>query len=173
SAAGYVFGTAMVNVNMPVITVTLDFPTVGLTRTMNGSVVLSGPAPPTGVTGTLSSTPGGIVDAEPPSWTITSGNTSAAFTVKGLAVGSTTIIASSPGYVTGSASVSVGNLGQIVLPATGTVSPNQSIPLQISLATGAPVGGATITLTSSDPTKATVPPSVFIPQLATTPATQP
>ncbi len=173
SATGFAFGTATVTVTKPAITITLDFPTVGLTRTMNGSVVLNAPAPPSGVTVLLSSSPGGIVDVEPPSLTISSGSTTGAITVKGLALGSTTITAGSPGYITGSASVTVGNLGQIVLPANATVSPNQSAPLQISLATGAPVGGATITLTSSDPTKATVPASVFIPPLATTPATQP
>jgi hypothetical protein len=173
TASGFAFGTATVNVTKPVITVTLDFTTVGLTHTVNGSVVLNAPAPPTGVTVSLSSSPGGFVDVEPPSLTIISGNTTGSFTVTGLAVGSTTVTAGSPGYVTGSASVTVGDLGAILLPATATVNANQSIPLQISLATGAPVGGATVTLTSSDPSKATVPATIFIPQLATTPATQP
>src|ERR1039458_7009065 len=173
TASGFAFGTANVNVTKPVITVTLDSTTIGITHTVNGSVILNAPAAPTGVFVSLSSGPAGFVDVEPPSLTITSGNTTGSFTVTGLAVGSTTVAAGSPGYVTGSASVTVGELGAILLPATATVNANQSIPLQISLATGAPVGGATITLTSSDPTKATVPATIFIPQLAITPATQP
>jgi hypothetical protein len=51
----------------------------------------------------------------------------------------------------------------ISLPANWTVGLGQSGPLPFALPTPAPAGGLTITLTSSDPTTASVQPSVFIP----------
>src|SRR5262249_51901905 len=152
SASGFTPALATVIVSVPGISVTLDSPTIGLTRTTNGTVTLSAPAPAGGVTIDLSSNPAGIVTLNPQSVNIGGGNPTAPFTVTGVAVGATTITAVLPGYNSGFAQVSVGSLGAIVLPAGVTVGPNQSTAFPISLATAAPAGGATITLTSSDTT---------------------
>lgn len=64
--------------------------------------------------------------------------------------------------------------GAISLPSNLTVSPNQSLPLAVTLTAPAPQSGLTVTLTSSDSTKATISPStVFIAGGAVTPASSP
>ena len=68
----------------------------------------------------------------------------------------------------------MGGLGQIVLPTGVILGPNQSVPFPVHLVTGAPMGGVTVALASSDPSKVTITPSsVFIPFKSTEPATQP
>jgi PKD domain len=193
SAPGISSGAVTVNVSALSIAITLDSSTVGLGKTMNGTVTLSAPAPAGGAVVAFSSNPSGIVDVQPPSVIIPAGSVSGtlpasatgisasthiasagAFTVTGLALGSTTLVASSAGFFSGSVTVNVGLLGAITLPSGITVGPNQSAPFPVSLVTGAPLGGVTVNLSSSDPSKVTVSPaSVFIPQGATTPATQP
>src|ERR1035437_2424184 len=65
-------------------------------------------------------------------------------------------------------------LGAITLLSNVTVGPGQSVPFPVSLVTGAPFGGVTIVLVSSDTSKVTISPSsVTIPQGATTPTQQP
>ena len=65
-------------------------------------------------------------------------------------------------------------VGPIMLPGSVTLAPNQSMPYPVTLGIGAPAGGVTITLTSSDTSKITITPStVFIAGGATAPATQP
>ncbi len=172
AAQGLVPAIAVVTVVTPAITIALDSPTVGLTKTINGTITLNTPAQFT-VTVSLGSTPAGIVDVEPPSVKVTAGTTTASFTVTGLTVGSATITAGSPGYTTTSTGINVSNLGQINLPSKATVGTNQTVPLQLSLSTPAGAGGVTVSLTSSDPTKVTVPALVMIPQGATVPATLP
>jgi trimeric autotransporter adhesin len=172
TANGFSPALATVVVSVPSITVTLPS-SVGLARSINGTVTLSGPASAGGVSVQLAGAPAGIVTLQPTTLTIPAGSTTGSFTVTGADVGSATITASSAGYNSGSSNVTVGKLGQIILPANITVGPGQSVPFPISLATPAPVGGATITLTSSDPGKVTIPATVFIPELATTPAVQP
>jgi hypothetical protein len=173
SAPGLRSGTATVHVAVPSISVTLASGTVGLTKTINGSVTLNTPAPAGGTLVNLSGLPAGVVILQPTSVSIAAGSTTGTFTVTGAAEGSAAITASSPGYSSGSASINVGKLGQITLQSNVTVGPGQSVPMPVSLATAAPVGGVTITLTSSDPSKATVTASVVIAQGDTSPATQP
>jgi trimeric autotransporter adhesin len=173
SAPGFASGTATVNVNLSTITITLDSSTIGLSSTINGVITLSQPSP-AGTVVTLLASPGGIVNVQPTSVTIPAGSKTGGFTVTGVALGSTTITASSPGYGSGSANVTVGGLGQIILPSGVTVGANQSVPFPVMLVTGAPVGGVTIALASSDTSTVTISPaSVFIPFKATTPAVQP
>ena len=167
---------AMTNSPAPTVgslSVSVDFPTVGLTRSMNGTVSLSAPAPEGGLIVMLSTTPAGIVTV-PASLTVAAGANSATFTVTGAATGSATILAVAPRYTDGSVNVDVRFLGAITLPIGITVGPNRSVPFPVSLVTGAPLGGVTISLISSDTSKVTISPAtVVIPQFATTPATQP
>jgi PKD domain. len=171
SAPGYRPGTATVNVAVPNITVTLAAGTVGLSRTINGTVTLSAPAPAGGIIVTLSGLPGGIITLQPAAVSIIGGGTTGIFTITGAAEGSATLTASSAGYNSGSAAINVGKLGQITVQSNVTVGPGQSVPLQVTLATPAPVGGVTIGLTSSDPSKASITANVFIAQGDTSPAT--
>jgi hypothetical protein len=171
SVPGFRPGLATVNVVVPSITVTLATGTLGLGRIINGTVALSVAAPSTGTVVTLSASNSGIVDVQPATVTIPAGSTGGMFTVKGLAVGSAGITGSSPGYNSGSANVSVTLLGQISVQSNVSVGLGQSTPLQVSLTTPAPVGGVTITLSSSDSSKLTVTQFVTIPEQATTPTT--
>jgi len=173
SAAGFETASAIANVTVP-ITLALNSANVGLTRTINGTVSLGAPAPAGGVVLTLSTNPNWIVDLEPHTVTIAAGKSTAALTITGLALGSTAILASAPGYSGGSANVSVVNFGQIVLPANLTLGLGQSVPFPITLPSPAPPGGATVLLASTDTSKVTVlPTTVSIAAGQTSPAVQP
>jgi trimeric autotransporter adhesin len=170
SATGLTPATATVNVVSLTTTLTLDSTNIGVSLTVNGKVTLSAPAPQAGVAVLVAPNPTGIVDVQPQIVNIAGGATTGAFTVKGLAEGQTRITGVSPGYTTGSVLVTVNSLGSIVLPTTTTVGANQTVSLQVTLSQAAPKGGATITLTSGDTSKATVSGSVFIAEGAITPA---
>ncbi|MDX2153758.1 MAG: PKD domain-containing protein [Bryobacteraceae bacterium] len=173
SATGFDPATAAVNVSTPTVAIQLQAASLGVGRTVDGTVTLPAPASAPGVVVLLSSNPAGIVGL-PANVTIPGGQTSAPFTAEGLAEGTTTLRASAAGYASGTVNVAVVLLGIIRLPAGVTVGPGQSVPFPISLATGAPVGGVTVNLQSSDPAKATVTPaSVFIAAGTTTPIQQP
>jgi hypothetical protein len=171
TATGFSNGSATINTSPAGITVALDSNTIGVTTTVNGTITLSSPAPSGGVVVSLTATPSGIVTV-PASITIASGSTGT-FTVTGVATGAATITANAPGYTSGSANVTVAKLGAIKLQSNITVGPNQSVPFPVTLVSGAPVGGVTITLSSSDPSIASIPSSVFIPQGQTAPSSQP
>src|SRR5207253_6936786 len=155
SAFGIIPGSAPVNVVAPVISLTLDSDIVGQTRTINGTITLSAPAPPSGVTVNVAANPGGIVNV-PDTVMVLAGNTTATCPITGIAEGSTLIRASSPGYNTGAANIKVGKLGQIVLPTNVVIGTNQSVDYPVTLITPAPAGGVTVTLTTSDFTKVTI-----------------
>jgi hypothetical protein len=161
SSVNFSSATAAVNVNNN-LALTSDSPAVGVTRTMNGTITLAGPAPAAGAVVTLTASPSGIVGLQPAAVTIGAGSTSGTFTISGVAQGTATITATSPGYASTTLDVNVAKLGAIKLPTGVSIGPNQSVPYPVSLVTGAPVGGVTITLASSDPAKATIPASVFI-----------
>ncbi len=174
TAPGFQPGFATVNVVIATITVTMDSGNVGLTRTINGSINLSAPAPVGGLIVALSATPGGILDVQPPTVTIAGGSTTGTFMATGVGLGSAVLTASSPGFSSGVSSLNVVLLGHIVLPANSSAGLNQSAPLLINLVTPAPAGGVTIILTSDDPSRVSITPSsVFIPFKATSPVTQP
>src|SRR5262249_27361305 len=156
-------GSASINVRMPSISIATDAPAVGLTRTIGGTLTLSQPAPAGGTAVNLVAAPNGILSLQPSPVNIAPGSTTGAFPITGASVGSASIDASSTGYGSGTANVAVVMSGTIVLPSNVTVGPNQSVPFPVSLVTPAPVGGVTISLTSSDLSKATItPPSVII-----------
>lgn len=173
SLPGFRPGTATINVANPSITLATETGTVGVTRSIGGTVTLSAPAPAGGATVSLTANPVGIVSLQPNAVVIAQGNKTGTFTVTGVAQGTATIAASSAGYVSGATPISVGQLGSISLQPNVTVGPGQSVPIAVTLATPAPQGGVTIALVSSDPSKATVTPTVTIPQGAVTPAAQP
>lgn len=162
SVNGFRTGTAAVKVIPAAISVALDAPTIGLTRNSNGTVTLSAPAP-ADIVVTLAASPGGIVNGLPATITIAQGSLSGNFSFTGVAPGTATITASAPTYIGGSATVTVNKLGGIVLPSTLMVGVGQTLAYPVGLASGAPLGGVTVNLTSSDNAKLTVTPSVDIP----------
>ncbi len=175
NAGGYQPGSDIVNVSTASISVALNnnATAIGLTRTLSGTITLSSPAPQGGLSVALSSDPNalGQLSFDPTSVPIPQGATTGTFNVTGAALGSTTITASATGYTSGTQSVLVVLLGGIAVSSGVTVAPGQTIPLGVQLSTPAPVGGVTVTLTSTSPSQLTVSPSVFIAQGATTPAT--
>jgi hypothetical protein len=175
NAGGYQPATDTVTVATASISVALNnnATAIGLTRTLSGTITLSSAAPQGGLSVALSSDPSalGQLSFDPPSVSIPQGAMSGTFTATGLAVGSTTITASASGYTSGTQSVLVVQLGGIAVSTGVTVAPGQSAPLGVQLSTPAPVGGVTVTLTSTNPGQLTVSPSVFIAQGSTIPAT--
>ncbi len=136
----------------------------------NLTLTLSGPAPAGGFAVNLSSSNPGVVTVAP-TVTIPAGSTNAQVAVTGVATGSATITASGSGVANATATVSV-NPGSITLPANTTLALGQSTTFAVTLS--APVTSAvTISLTSGDTTRLTVPATVVIPQGSTTPVTQP
>jgi hypothetical protein len=169
------FGVGTVQVVFPTITITLDSNNIGIAKTVNGTVTLSTPAI-SGAVITLATNPA-YLSLSTTQLFIFPGNSTASFQVTGVTTtpAPVTITASTPGYSDGTTMVTVGSVGIINLPPQPvTVAPNQSVPFPISLATGAGLNGVTVTLVSSDPSKATISPStVTIPFGATAPLQQP
>lgn len=173
TSSGFQPSSVTVNVTTPTIAVSLSAGSVGLTRTITGTVTLSGPAPPSGTTVSVSAAPAGLVTLDTASVVIPAGSSTGTFAVTGASEGTATITGSSAGYISGSTSVLVAKLGAIILPAELTLTPGQSAGLNVTLATAAPQGGALIQLVSSDPAKVTVDSQVFIAQGNVAPVTPP
>jgi hypothetical protein len=121
-ASGYTPGTVTVNVAPAAVQVSLSAGIVGVTRTLNGVITLTSPAPTGGVTVTLSDL-SGLVSFQPASIPFAAGGTTATFTLTGVTTGSTTVTAGAPGYNTGSVNVTVSMLGAITLLSNVTVGP--------------------------------------------------
>lgn len=156
------------------ITVALDSASIGMDRTISGSISLSSPAPAGGILITLSTATSGIVLLNPSSITISAGSTTGTFTVTGVGWGSTTITANAMGYSPGTASATVVNLGSITLPANLNVGLSQSVPVAVTLPGPAPAGGVIVTLGSGDTSKAVISPtSITIPAGQSSPSIQP
>jgi hypothetical protein len=170
SAPGFHPAIVTVNVNPGSLVLSLSANSVGVTKTVTGTVNLSAPAPAQGVTINLSANNAGIVSL-PGSINIASGQQTGTFTITGSSQGQVTITATAMGYGTNSQNLVVSTLGAIQLQSGLTVGTGQSIAFGITLATPAPAGGVTITLTSADTTKLTVTPTVFIREGATLPDT--
>ncbi|MGA2600863.1 MAG: PKD domain-containing protein, partial [Bryobacteraceae bacterium] len=147
---------------------------VGNLQTVSFPISLSSAAPTGGVTVTLSSTDTTTLTISPATVTIAAGSTTPSTqpTITGVAVGSATINASAPGYTSSSLLVPVNNV-QISLPSGASVALAASTSFQVTLATPAPTGGLTVTLSSSNTSTASVTSTVTIAAGATTPVTQP
>ena len=173
SGGGNQPASATVNVTSVSIMLTLSSSAVGITHSITGTITLSAPAPPSGTVVTLSSSPDGLVTLNSSTVTIAKGNLTGSFSVTGVAAGNAVITASSVGYVNGTANLLVAGLGAIGLGPNVALAPGSAAALAVKLTTPAPSGGITLTLTSSDPSKVTVPNSVFIAEKAFAPVTQP
>ncbi|MGL4229744.1 MAG: hypothetical protein ACRCWJ_00120, partial [Casimicrobium sp.] len=127
--------------------------------TVGVPILLTEPAPAGGLTISLtSSDPSKATVASPIN--VPSGGTAANVTVSGVSAGQATLTASATGYESGSGVITVDTIA-----VQSTPSGTQNIPagltqsLTVRLSKPAPAGGVEISLSSSDPSKATVSPS--------------
>jgi hypothetical protein len=180
TASAFGYPTASVPVQVTTAPVAMSFSpatmSIGGTATQNLAMNLSAPASSGLVVSLSSNNP--AVATVPASVSFAAGATTVSVPVTGVAAGSATIIASATGIASTTASVTVtqpvtGTLGAIQLSTVSTVGLNQSAVLQLTVSAPAPAGGATVSLTSSDNSAATVTPSVLIAARNTFPATYP
>ena len=138
-------------------------PTVGVNQSMAAALSLPAEAPAGGVTVTLASSNTSIATVTS-SVFIAAGSTFPAIQpqISGVNVGSAIITASAPGFSSGSvqAQVTAGGGSSYFVPAGG-VTINAGTPQSLTLnLSSAPSSAITVSLTSSDPTVATVPTTV-------------
>ena len=143
------------------VTASLSFSPQTLTlsgkETKNLTLTLSGPAPAGGLTFNVSSS--NTAAATVTSTVVMQANsTTVAVPVTGVAPGSAVIRASAPNLTEATANVTVTAPLDIIVPATLTVSPGNSVAFPVSLAAPAQ-SGISLMVSSSDETKATVSPS--------------
>ena len=137
-------------------------PLIGVGSTLPGTFTLSHAAPAGGLTVNLASSDTTIVTISPSSVNVAAGGTTGSFTYVGVKSGTASLTASAGGYLAGSATVT-GTSSLISMGQIPTVSLGQSTSLALSLGVAAPSGGLTVSFASSNPSVATVTPSVFIP----------
>jgi hypothetical protein len=135
-----------------------------------GTVSLSGPAPAGGAQVTLSSSDPSVASV-PPTVTVPAGATSATFTVNTSVVATSNTVSISASYagLTQTASLSLIPLAitSLSLNPPSVTGGNPSFGT-VTLNGPAPAGGAQVTLSSSDPSVASVPPSILVSAGATT-----
>ena len=142
--------------------ISLEDSLVGVGRTTEGTITLDNPAPPGGITVTLSLDTA-IATVDPTDVPIAEGATKGAFVLAGVAVGATTITGTSPVTETATADVQVTD-SLISIDDIPIIAPEESADLPVSITKPAPPGGVTIHLESLDPTIATTDPTVFVPE---------
>ncbi len=144
------------------MTLTLEDPLIGAGRSTNGAISLEYPAPPGGLTVTLSLDTG-IATVDPIAVFIAQGATEGTFTVTGVDVGTTTIEGTSPATVTATAEIGVTD-ALISIDDIPVIAPDETADLPVSITKPAPPGGVTITFESLDPSIAITEPTAFVPE---------
>jgi trimeric autotransporter adhesin len=147
--------------------------TIDRGSTQNVTFAISNPAPSALAIALSSDNP--AIATVPASVTIPANGTVAFIPVTGAGAGSTTIHLGGPLFAANKIlNVTVVAPGTITLLSNVTVNEGQSAPYPVTLGSPAPVYGVNVTLTSSDPARISVSPSVvFFPVGAVTPASQP
>ncbi len=102
----------------------------------------------------------GIVDV-PASVILFTNQSSASIPVTGIALGTTTLTVSAPGFVAGTSTISVQSRFLRFGPL-GIVRPGQTAQIEVQSSEAAPAGGLPVTLTSASPSVATIAPLVTI-----------
>ena len=153
------------------MTMTVEDPLIGVGRPTTGTITLDNPAPPGGITVTLTFD-AAIATVDPTAVPIAAGATEGTFVVTGVAVGSTTIVGNSP--ATETASVEVGVTDALIsIDDIPVLAPDETADLPVSITKPAPPGGVTITFESLDPSIAITEPTAFVPEGAYVPAANP
>jgi hypothetical protein len=152
--------TANARQSQPSLSLSLQSPLVGIGRTVSGAATLGAPAPAGGVSVALSSSSATTATVTPSALFIPEGATQALFTVQGIAAGTATISAAATNFPT--ATIDIGVTSNLIsIGAIPTVAPGQTLAFPVSLSSPA-TGTVTITFVSSNPSIATVTPSVVI-----------
>ena len=144
----YENGAGLVTVSLRTLAIGID-ELIAIGQSIDGQLVLDGPAPPGGVTVALASSDSDIVSIAPAAVAIAEGELTGEFTATGESGDSVVISASSPGYAT--ASTNTGGTNDIVsIGSIPALVPGEMRGLPISLSEPAPEGGLTIVLGSDD-----------------------
>ncbi len=166
SAAGFGVSQSLVQVGQaPKINLTPAAAIVGLGMVRTLSVTLSIPAPATGLSISLDSSPSDRL-AHPATISVSAGASSAQFDLEGVELGNVQLVAAAEGYQAGQASLQVRSTS-LQLPASFLIAPGSARNLPILLSEPAPIGGLEITLDVSDPTVASVIDEVVVPEGST------
>ena len=147
----------------PIALTVLGTPFLGVGRSAQIQAFLPVPAPPGGVTVTVTSDGPGIVTVAPPGTVVVpAGGQTGVVSVTGVAPGDTVLRAAAPGFAPGTAPVSVTNK-LVELPDAVTVPLGRQAVLTVSLSPDpAPPGGVIILLASDDPGVVAVSASVTV-----------
>ncbi|MEO8368331.1 MAG: hypothetical protein ABI806_03960 [Candidatus Solibacter sp.] len=144
---------------------------LALGTTLNVNLALAWPVPSTIALNVRSDNP--AVAGVPSSASIPAGSSVASIAVKALAPGTSLLhIGAPPDVAEFTLQVTVYSPGTIRL-APVALTLGQSLPLPVTLASPAAIGGVTVTLASSNPAVKIAPASVFITAGQTAPAAQP
>lgn len=135
---------------------TIPYPQISV-----GTITLTQAAGSGGAVVSLSSSNTGVATV-PATMTVPMGATTATFTIRSVGVGTSTIGATLLTEQTTSVTVE-SDVQSVSISPAGVVYPNTATGT-VNLTIGAQSGGATVTLSSSDPTVATVPASINIAQ---------
>jgi photosystem II stability/assembly factor-like uncharacterized protein len=150
----------------PFISVRLDPPSVLYGASSTGTVTLATPAPAGGIAVTLSSD--SEVATVPAKVTVPAGVTSASFTISTNPITRAVTVSATLDGLTASATLMVYKTTLYFLQLSPTSVPSgTSSTGTVGLSAAAPVGGAIIALSSSNPAVATVPATVTVPAGAT------
>jgi hypothetical protein len=165
-ATDYIAANASVNVRP----VSLNMPSGALVApslARSIPITLSDPAPEGGLVINLVSSNPGVANV-PASLSLAAGQTSANFTLSGVAVGTATVTASANNYLSAALPVTVDAIGiSFGSPAVGSISvaEEHALTYPVALSRPAPAGGVVVNLAIADPSKATITPaSISIPQ---------
>ncbi len=153
--------SATVNVSLRAMVLTIDNPLIGTDRSSPATIQLALPAPARGTTVSITTSDPAVASVSTSSIEIAEGDTTATFQINGLATGAADISLAAPAYATVSTEVQITE-EMILLGDLETLAPDQVGSLPVILSAAAPVGGITVTLTSSNPEVATVSASVTV-----------
>ncbi|MCP4331016.1 MAG: hypothetical protein GY785_00045 [Gammaproteobacteria bacterium] len=165
--------TSQVNVSARGMTIDLLSSFIGVGRSASASIDLDQPAPVGGVTVDLVTGNAATATVNPTSVFIPQGASTASFDINGLVVGTTSLTATANGFVSDVESIIVTSSNVVNFGLIPDLAPGESVSLPTSLGQPAPAGGLTISFTSSNPSIATVTPSVFIAEGLQVPAANP
>jgi hypothetical protein len=168
SGEGLVPSSAQITVNERTAALSLDTTLLGAGRSSAGTATLASPAPAGGVELSLSSSDPSVATIAPASVTVAEGQTVGSFVVTGQSVGVATLRASASGFQDATINATVTS-SVLNLNAIGNVGVGETRAITLSV-TQAAVSDLVVTLTSNDPSVASVTPSVTIPAGQTVPA---
>ena len=176
SASGYASVSTQVQVTgsttPPSGAGTMSFSPSSLSMSTNETKILtlslSSPAGNGGLAVSLQSSNSSVASV-PSAITVAAGTATYNLQVTGAGAGSASITATAANYGSATGTVTVSSTpapppsqAGIIVPTSMTVMPGETAPFSVALPSGAGANGVPITLTSSDPAKASVSPSTFV-----------